>query len=180
VAILITDPNHALPVQINRSGLRSIAVGTGALNRLELPDIANNADVRVGDLLVTAGMGGHFPADYPVGVVAGMRQDPGRPFAQVIATPAAHLDRSREVLLVWPAVRPPALPAAPAPLGNAPPAVPAAGPAAPPDAPAGTASSEAPAAPGSTSGAPAATGAPTEAAAPADTAPAAGQPSPPQ
>ncbi len=101
-AILITDPDHALPVQVNRNGLRTIAVGTGDLHRLELPHVPNNADIRVGDLLITSGLGGRFPADYPVATVVSVAPNPGSPFAKVSAVPTALLDRSREVLLVWP------------------------------------------------------------------------------
>ncbi len=101
-AILITDPDHALPVQVNRNGLRTIAVGTGDLHRLDLPHLPNNADIKVGDLLITSGLGGRFPADYPVAIVSSVETSPGSPFAKVSAVPTAHLDRSREVLLVWP------------------------------------------------------------------------------
>jgi len=100
-AILITDPNHALPVQINRNGLRAIAVGTGSLNRLDVQYLPNNADVQAGDLLVTSGLGGRFPPGYPVAVIKSVAQDPGRGFLKINATPTAELDRSREVLLVW-------------------------------------------------------------------------------
>ena len=99
--ILISDPSHAIPVQINRTGMRTIAFGSGKINRLELPYIPNNSDVREGDLLVTSGLGGIFPAGYPVGVITSATIDPGRPFAQVSAEPAAKLDRVREVMLVW-------------------------------------------------------------------------------
>ena len=108
-ALLITDPSHALPVQINRSGLRAIAIGTGSLNRLELPYLSKNADVRVGDLLITSGLGGGFPADYPVAKIISVERDPGQPFAKVSALPSARLERSREVLLVWPAKPKPVL-----------------------------------------------------------------------
>ena len=101
-AILITDTAHALPVQVNRNGIRTIALGSGAINRLELPYIPNNADIQPGDLLVTSGLGGRFPPGYPVAVVQGVQHDPGRPFAAVVATPSAKLNRSREILLVWP------------------------------------------------------------------------------
>jgi rod shape-determining protein MreC len=101
-AILITDTAHAIPVQVNRNGLRSIALGSGTINRLELPYIPNNADIRPGDLLVTSGLGGHFPPGYPVAEVAAVQHDPGHAFSQVVATPLAELNRSREVLLVWP------------------------------------------------------------------------------
>jgi rod shape-determining protein MreC len=100
-ALLITDPSHALPVQNNRSGLRSVAVGTGPLNQLELANLPNNADVRIGDVLVTSGLGGRFPAGYPVGRVISVERNRGRPFATVVVQPSARLDRNREVLLVW-------------------------------------------------------------------------------
>jgi rod shape-determining protein MreC len=118
-AMLITDPAHAIPVQVNRNGLRTIALGTGSINRLELPYIPNNADIRKGDLLTTSGLGGHFPPGYPVAVVESVEIDPGQAFASVIATPRAHLDRSREVLLVWPAQKLPALPVAESGAGDA-------------------------------------------------------------
>ena len=101
-AVLITDPSHAIPVQVNRNGLRSIALGSGTINRLELPYIPNNADIQPGDLLITSGLGGRFPAGYPVAIVDAVQHDPGRTFSLVVATPLAHLNRSREVLLVWP------------------------------------------------------------------------------
>lgn len=102
-ALLITDPSHALPVQNHRNGLRSLAVGTGPLNQLELAHLPNNADVRIGDTLVTSGLGGRFPAGYPVGRVISIERNRGRPFATVMVQPSARLERNREVLLVWPA-----------------------------------------------------------------------------
>lgn len=99
--LLITDSEHALPVEVNRNGLRTIARGTGVGQDLELLHIPKNADVRLGDLLVTSGMGGRFPRGYPVARVTGVRHDPDDPFTVVTAEPTARLDRSREVLLVW-------------------------------------------------------------------------------
>ncbi|MEW8576702.1 MAG: rod shape-determining protein MreC [Candidatus Thiodiazotropha sp.] len=99
--LLITDATHALPVQVNRNGLRTIALGTGLINRLELPHLPNNADIKVGDLLTTSGLGGSFPPGYPVAEVIDVKREPGQPFASVIAQTTAHLDRIREVLLVW-------------------------------------------------------------------------------
>ncbi|MEE9421791.1 MAG: rod shape-determining protein MreC [Gammaproteobacteria bacterium] len=101
-AMLITDPGHAIPVQVNRSGLRTIALGTGTTERLELPHIPNNADIRVGDLLTTSGLGGRFPSGYPVAEVIKIEQDPGQDFSFITAKPRALLNRSREVLLIWP------------------------------------------------------------------------------
>ncbi len=100
-AVLISDPDHALPVAVNRNGLRTIVVGTGDSARLRLPYLTNSADIEPGDLLVSSGLGGVFPSGYPVGRVLEVHRQPGQPFAQVIAEPAAQLDRDREVLLVW-------------------------------------------------------------------------------
>ncbi len=100
-AVLISDADHALPVEVNRNGLRTIAVGTGEIDRLDLPFLPNNADIRAGDLLVTSGLGGAFPAGYPVAVVDSVTRIPQEAFAEVTATPAAALDQVREVMLIW-------------------------------------------------------------------------------
>lgn len=100
-AVLISDADHAVPVTVNRNGLRTIAVGTGDSGRLSLPYLTNSADVETGDLLVSSGLGGVFPSGYPVGRVLEVHRRPGQSFAEVIAEPAAELDRDREVLLVW-------------------------------------------------------------------------------
>lgn len=99
--LLITDVNHSVPVQVVRSNVRLIARGTGTTQRLELMHVQDTADIRVGDLLVSSGLGGRFPVGYPVGIVNHVEHDPGKPFAAVTATPSAHLDRSRYVLLVF-------------------------------------------------------------------------------
>ena len=99
---LISDPNHALPVQVNRTGLRTVAYGTGDTNRLVLPNVPPQADVRVDDLLITSGLGTRFPYGYPVARVVEVNRDPGETFATVLAEPLARLDRGREVLLVVP------------------------------------------------------------------------------
>jgi rod shape-determining protein MreC len=100
-AMLITDPSHAIPVSVNRNGLRAIAMGTGAADRLDIPHLPLNADIQVGDLLVTSGLGGRFPPGYPVATVQKVERNPGQPFADVTARPTARLEQSREVLLVW-------------------------------------------------------------------------------
>ncbi len=100
-AILISDPSHALPVEVSRNGLRTIANGTGEFDRLDLPFLPNNADIRSGDVLVTSGLGGAFPAGYPVAIVDTVNRMPQRPFADVTAVPSAALDQVREVLLIW-------------------------------------------------------------------------------
>lgn len=99
--MLITDPSHAIPVQNNRNGLRTIAVGSGHDNQLNLPFLPNNADIRRGDLLITSGLGKIFPQGYPVAVVDTFQPQPDKPFALVTATTSASLDRSREFLIIW-------------------------------------------------------------------------------
>lgn len=113
-ALLITDPDHAIPVEIVRNSLRTIAVGTGDLDSLSLPYLARNADIRKGDLLVSSGLGGSFPWGYPVAKVTEVRGDTGEAFLRVRAEPAAALDRIREVLLVVPQPEAPVAPAEPA------------------------------------------------------------------
>jgi rod shape-determining protein MreC len=99
--LMISDASHSLPVQVNRNGLRSIAMGTGKVNLLKIPHLPINADIQEGDLLVTSGLGGRFPAGYPVAEVTSVVHEPGQAFASVEARPLAKLDRIREVLLVW-------------------------------------------------------------------------------
>jgi rod shape-determining protein MreC len=111
--ILITNPEHAIPVTIERTGLRTIAVGAGdESNSLGLPYLPGNADVKPGDQLVTSGLGGVFPAGYPVGRVTEVHRDAVQPLAQVRATPYADVDIDREVMLVWFREDHPAAPAA--------------------------------------------------------------------
>lgn len=98
--MLITDSNHGIPVQVNRTGLRTVAVGTGQIDRIVLPYLSGSADIQPGDLLVTSGMGGVFPQGYPVATVTDISHQ-GSPFAKVSAAPTARLDSIREVLLVW-------------------------------------------------------------------------------
>ena len=100
-AILISDPGHALLVEVNRNGLRTVAYGTGEFGRLNLPGLPNNADIEPGDLLVSSGLSGAFPAGYPVAVVDSVTRIPQDAFADVTATPAAALDQVREVMLIW-------------------------------------------------------------------------------
>ena len=99
--LLITDSNHSIPVQVNRNGLRAIATGTGNLDVIELRYVTDTADIREGDLLVTSGMGQRFPVGYPVAVVSEVRRDTGQTFTQVKALPAANLNNSRHLLLVF-------------------------------------------------------------------------------
>ena len=116
--ILLSDPTHAMPVQVVRNGLRTIAVGSGDAGRLMLPYLPRNADVQVDDQLVSSGLGGVFPAGLPVARVVEVKRDPSQPLATVSAAPAAALDRDREVLLLW---YPPRVPL---PAGEPPPVAP--------------------------------------------------------
>jgi rod shape-determining protein MreC len=100
-ALLITDPSHAVPVQVQRSGLRTIAYGTGESDRLVIPNIPQSADIRAGDLLLTSGIGGRFPAGLPVATVSRVRPEDTHLFVEADATPLAALDRSGQLLLVW-------------------------------------------------------------------------------
>jgi len=125
--ILISDAEHAIPVQSNRSGVRTIAVGTGDQNKLSLPFVTVESDLQPGDLLLSTGMGGVFPPGYPVAQVSKVKRA-GSMFALVEAKPTAKLDQAREVLLVWFKARAEPAPAAgdagstPSPASAAPPA----------------------------------------------------------
>lgn len=96
--LLLTDPDHAVPVMIARNGVRLIAYGRG--DRLELHDVPLNRDVQVGDLLVTSGLGGRFPPGFPVATITALRPDESQAFLVGELAPAAHLDRGRDVLLL--------------------------------------------------------------------------------
>jgi rod shape-determining protein MreC len=100
-AIMITDAGHATPIRVNRTGLRSIAYGTSNFNKLTLPYITGDADIKVGDLLVTSGLGGIFPAGYPVAKISLVKRDPAQPFATIEAKPLARMEEAHELLLVW-------------------------------------------------------------------------------
>ena len=105
--LLLTDSTHSIPVQVNRNGLRAIASGTGNPERLELRHVADTADIKEGDLLVSSGLGQRFPAGYPVATVKEVIHDSGQPFAIVRAVPTAALNRSRYLLLVFSDTRTP-------------------------------------------------------------------------
>ncbi|OGI46826.1 MAG: rod shape-determining protein MreC [Candidatus Muproteobacteria bacterium RIFCSPHIGHO2_01_FULL_65_16] len=106
---LITDPGHAIPALVNRSGLRVLVFGTGAHDRLKVahdmlkvPYLTATADIKEGDLLMSSGMGGTFPAGYPVGQVVKVVTDPNESFLDITVKPAALLSHSKQVLLIWP------------------------------------------------------------------------------
>jgi len=129
--ILVTDPEHAIPVEITRNSLRSIAVGSGSGGELLLPYLAVNSDVKSGDLLVSSGLGGVFPAGLPVARISGVRRESNQLLAQVRAQPLANVETDREVILLQfepthpdaPAPNPPIAPA-PTPPAKPPPKIP--------------------------------------------------------
>ncbi|NUS39257.1 MAG: rod shape-determining protein MreC, partial [Lysobacter sp.] len=98
--LLLTDPDHAVPVVVARNGVRLVAYGQGRSDQLRLPNIPISGDVRVGDAVVTSGLGGRFPAGFPVGVITALRPDESRAFLVGDVKPAAQLDRGRDVLLL--------------------------------------------------------------------------------
>ena len=99
---LLTDPGSAIPVMVMRNGLRGVLFGTGVRNKLAMPYLTADADIRVGDLLISSGMGGRFPTGYPVATVTEVRQDPSDEFLTINTLPVTQLDHGREVLLIWP------------------------------------------------------------------------------
>jgi len=122
--ILITDAEHALPVQVVRSGVRTIALGTGRSTSLELPFVPKNYDVKVGDLLVTSGLGRVFPFGLPVGRVTKVELSPTESLAQIHAVPLAGIENDREVLFIWERPNHPAATASPEALAVEAPAAP--------------------------------------------------------
>lgn len=100
--LLLSDPRHAIPIEDDRTGVRAIAVGAGMQGRLRLLYVQQTADIKIGDLLVTSGLGQVFPAGYPVGTVATLHHVPGEAFTQVWVAPKAHMGRAQQVLLLWP------------------------------------------------------------------------------
>lgn len=99
--LLVTDADHAVPVRVNRNGVRSIAGGTGDIDSLVLENVSISADIVEGDLIETSGLGGRFPPGYPVGVVTSVVVEATSAYAQVLLRPAALLDRSRHVLVIF-------------------------------------------------------------------------------
>lgn len=99
--MLLTDSRSAIPVQNKRNGVRAIAVGFGASNRIKLREMTETTDIKEGDEIITSGLGGYYPFGYPVGVVVSIYRNNGEGFMEALVAPAAHLDRSRLVLLVY-------------------------------------------------------------------------------
>lgn len=101
VGLLVTDPDHGIPVEINRNGLQAIALGQGSGQGLRLSFLPANADVTKGDLVVSSSLGGRFPAGFPVGRVESVNHTPGGHFKEAVIVPAAKVGQGRQALLVW-------------------------------------------------------------------------------
>lgn len=101
--LLLTDNHSGVPVQDMRNGIRAIAVGDSYSGKLRLMNVPQTVDIKTGDMLITSGLGEHYPAGYPVGQVVSVIKDPGMQFSSINVQPSAQADRSRQVLLVWPA-----------------------------------------------------------------------------
>ena len=117
IVMLITDPAHAVPVTIARTGLRTVAYGTRDGDQLSLPNLPLAAQVRVGDKLLTSGIGGRFPPGFPVGRIDHVATAPTGVFQIALAEPAADIDRSTDVLLLHDQAEPDGPPALPKPIG---------------------------------------------------------------
>ncbi len=100
--LLVADHDHAVPVRVNRNGLRSVAGGTGDMQSLVLENVPISADIEEGDIMETSGLGGRFPPGYPVGTVTSVVVEPTSAYAQVLLRPSARLDRSDHVLVIFP------------------------------------------------------------------------------
>ncbi|KAB8306832.1 rod shape-determining protein MreC [Erwinia endophytica] len=111
--MLICDSSHALPIQVLRNDIRVIAAGNGCTEDLQLEHLPGNTDIRVGDVLVTSGLGGRFPEGYPVAVVSSVKRDTQRAYTVIQARPTAGLQRLRYLLLLWGADRNGTMPMSP-------------------------------------------------------------------
>lgn len=100
--LLVADVTHAIPVRVLRNNVQLIVSGSGRLSELQINHVPHSKDIRVGDVLVSSGLGKRFPEGYPVAKVSSVNRDESRPFAEVTAEPIALLDRLKYLLLLWP------------------------------------------------------------------------------
>lgn len=100
--LLLSDVRSAIPVQNSRTGIRGIVAGTGRLDKLSLINMPITSDIQVGDLLFSSGLGGRFPAGYPVGTISQVQHKPGEQFAVITVKPSANLNGNEQALLIWP------------------------------------------------------------------------------
>jgi rod shape-determining protein MreC len=99
--LLIADVTHAIPVRIARNNVRLVVSGSGSLNELLIQHVTHSSDIKIGDVLLSSGLGNVFPEGYPVATITSIIRDESRPFSQVRAKPIAQLDRLKYLLLLW-------------------------------------------------------------------------------
>jgi rod shape-determining protein MreC len=99
--LLLADVTHAIPVRVARNNVRLVVAGSGSLRELFIPHVPHSNELKVGDLLLSSGLGNVFPEGYPVATISSIVRDESRPFAQVLATPIAQLDRLKYMLVLW-------------------------------------------------------------------------------
>jgi rod shape-determining protein MreC len=99
--LLIADVTHAIPVRIARNNVRLVVTGSGSLNELLIQHVTHSSDIKIGDVLLSSGLGNVFPEGYPVATISSIIRDESRPFSQVRAKPIAQLDRLKYLLLLW-------------------------------------------------------------------------------
>lgn len=100
--ILVSDPHSGVPVEVTRNAVRAIAMGDSFTGKLKLVNAPKTVDIKNGDMLITSGLGQQYPAGYPLGKVTQVIKDPGLQFATINVEPSAHLERAKQVLLIWP------------------------------------------------------------------------------
>lgn len=97
---LVTDKDHAVPVQVLRSGLRAVVFGSGDTSELALRYMPVSSDIKEGDMLVTSGIDGTYPPGLPVAKVIRIERDPAYPFARILCAPVAGVDKQRQLLIL--------------------------------------------------------------------------------
>lgn len=97
---LVTDKDHAVPIQVLRTGLRAVVFGSGDISSMSLRYMPISTDIQVGDELVTSGIDGVYPAGLPVAKVTKIERDPAYPFARISCAPSAGVDKHRYLLVL--------------------------------------------------------------------------------
>jgi rod shape-determining protein MreC len=98
--LLISDPEHGIPIEIARNGLRAIAIGIGSYDEIILNNLPNNSDIKINDVLITSGLGGRYPEGYPVAIISNIERVKGDSYLSIGAKPIANLKNINEVLVI--------------------------------------------------------------------------------
>jgi rod shape-determining protein MreC len=98
--LLISDPEHGIPIKVARNGLRAIAIGIGSYDEIILNNLPNNSDIKVNDVLITSGLGGRYPEGYPVAIISKIERVKGDSYLSIGAKPIANLKNINEVLVI--------------------------------------------------------------------------------